>query len=161
MQEPTNYSLPRPIFNVRVYGILIEKGALLVSDEVHHERNITKFPGGGLQFGESTHECIKREFMEEMQLEIFVREHFYTVDFFQASVFDPTQQVISIYYIVERAGENPISVSDKKFDFSQRQDGTQSLRWIAISELVPEDFTFPIDQKVSGLLLELFLKNHS
>ncbi|MDQ3052188.1 MAG: NUDIX domain-containing protein [Bacteroidota bacterium] len=156
-----NYSLPRPIFNVRIYGIFIENGAVLVSDEVHHERNITKFPGGGLQFGESTHECVKREFMEELQLEIIIKEHFYTVDFFQASAFDPTQQVISIYYIVESVKKTRITVSDKKFDFLNRQNGTQSLRWIAISDLIPEDFTFPIDQKVSGLVFERFHKNKS
>jgi hypothetical protein len=32
------------IFNVRVYGILIEDEAVLVSDEIHFDRMITKFP---------------------------------------------------------------------------------------------------------------------
>ena len=151
-----NYSLPRPIFNVRIYGILIENGSILVSDEMHNGRKITKFPGGGLQFGESTHECLKREFMEELTLEIAIKNHFYTVDFFQASAFDPTQQVISIYYLVENLSGTPINVANAKYDFISQDNGSQSLRWVAIKKLQPEEFTFPIDQKVSGLIVEYF-----
>lgn len=153
-----NYSLPRPIFNVRIYGILIEKGAVLVSDEIHVGRLITKFPGGGLQFGEGTLECLKREFMEELQLEIKIKKHFYTVDFFQPSAFDSTQQVISVYYLIESASSSKISVTDQKFNFQSHDNGTQQLRWIDIVKLVPDEFTFPIDQKVSGLISE-FSKN--
>lgn len=151
-----NYSLPGPVFNVRIYGILIENGAILVSDELHNGRKITKFPGGGLQFGEGTHECLKREFMEEIALEIAVKNHFYTVDFFQASAFDPTQQVISIYYLVENLSGTQISVADSKYNFSSKENGTQSLRWVAIKMLQPKEFTFPIDQKVSGLIADYF-----
>jgi len=151
-----NYSLPGPIFNVRIYGILIEKGAVLVSDEIHAGRSITKFPGGGLQFGEGTLECLKREFMEELQLEIKIKKHFYTVDFFQPSAFDPTQQVVSIYYLIESASSSQISVTDKKFNFQSQDNGTQQLRWIDITKLLPDEFTFPIDQKVSGLISEYF-----
>jgi len=44
---------------------------------------MTKFPGGGLQFGEGTIDCIKREFREELGCEIGVLKHFYTTDYFQ------------------------------------------------------------------------------
>ena len=40
-------------FNVRVYGVLVEDGKLLVSDEYIKEHEITKLPGGGLEFGEA------------------------------------------------------------------------------------------------------------
>ena len=53
-------------FNLRVYGILInEQNQLLVSDEYIRGMKITKFPGGGLEFGEGTRDCLKREFLEE------------------------------------------------------------------------------------------------
>ena len=74
-------------FNVRVYGILIKDGKVLVSDEYIKGNKITKFPGGGLEFGEGTIECIKREFIEEMQLPVEVISHFYTTDFFVSSAF--------------------------------------------------------------------------
>ena len=54
-------------FNLRVYGILInEQNQLLVSDEYIRGMKITKFPGGGLEFGEGTRDCLKREFDYDM-----------------------------------------------------------------------------------------------
>ena len=40
------------MFTIRVYGILLHKGCVLVCDELIKGRHITKFPGGGLEFGE-------------------------------------------------------------------------------------------------------------
>ncbi|MFM2327645.1 MAG: hypothetical protein RIR31_1847, partial [Bacteroidota bacterium] len=61
------------MFNIRVYGILInENKQVLVSDEFIRGMQITKFPGGGLEFGEGTRDCLKREFMEEMNLEVAI-----------------------------------------------------------------------------------------
>ena len=58
-------------FNIRVYGILInEQQQVLVSDELIRGSYITKFPGGGLEFGEGTRDCLQREFMEEMNLQV-------------------------------------------------------------------------------------------
>ena len=57
------------LFNIRVYGILInDKKQVLVSDEFIRGSYYTKFPGGGLEFGEGTRDCLKREFKEEMNL---------------------------------------------------------------------------------------------
>ena len=91
-------------FNVRVYGLLInEKKQVLVSDERIYNRNleITKFPGGGLELGEGTLDCIKREFKEELNIDIEIVKHLYTTDFFQQSAFHDDHQIISIYYIVK------------------------------------------------------------
>ena len=72
------------MFNVRVYGILLnENRQVLVSDEFIRGNYYTKFPGGGLEFGEGTRDCLKREFMEEMNLLVSVNEHIYTTDYFQ------------------------------------------------------------------------------
>ena len=140
-------------FNVRVYGILIENGKLLVSDEYIKNHEITKLPGGGLEFGEGTHECIIREFKEETNLTVTVKKHFYTTDFFVQSAFN-TSQVISIYYVVEHSGKISLPVSDKKFDFKKRINGAQSFRWIDLNDLSENDFTFVIDRKVASLLIE-------
>ena len=69
-------------FNIRVYGLLIEDGKVLVSDELIKGKGITKFPGGGLEFGEGTIEALKREFREELDTEIHIRRHYYTTDFY-------------------------------------------------------------------------------
>ena len=77
-------------FTIRVYGILMnDKNQVLVSDEYIRGNYYTKFPGGGLEFGEGTRDCLKREFMEEMGLKVEVGEHLYTTDFFQMSAFRP------------------------------------------------------------------------
>lgn len=76
------------MFNVRVYGILInEKKQVLVSDEYIRGQYYTKFCGGGLEFGEGTRDCLKREFLEEMNLNIEVTRHLYTTDFFKKALF--------------------------------------------------------------------------
>src|SRR6185295_2741602 len=88
------------VFNVRVYGICIHNARVLVTDEIRYGKMITKFPGGGLQFGEGTIDCLRRECFEEFYQRIDVMEHFYTTDFFQRSAFNDKQQVISVYYLI-------------------------------------------------------------
>ena len=144
------------IFNVRVYGILIENDSVLVSEEVHGVHVIIKFPGGGLEFGESTHECLRREYMEELQLEIDIVDHFYTVDFFQVSAFDPTQQVISIYYLVKNNTGKLIKVTNSELPLPNSDEDVHAFRWVPLISIDPEEFTFPIDQKVGTMLSDLF-----
>ena len=95
-----------PVFTIRVYGILInENKQVLVSDEYIRGNYYTKFPGGGLEFGEGTRDCLKREFKEEMDLDVEIGDHLYTTDFFQMSAFRPDQQIISIYYMAKALEE--------------------------------------------------------
>ncbi|HSY76436.1 MAG TPA: NUDIX domain-containing protein [Bacteroidia bacterium] len=144
--------MPYP-FNVRVYGLLLDdKNRVLVADELIHEHYITKFPGGGLEFGEGTIEAIKREMMEETGITIDVVSHFYTTDFFQLSAFNSKAQVISIYYIIKELSPYTIQTSDKPFDFAETKEGAISFRWLPINSLSEDMFTFPIDKKVSVLL---------
>src|ERR1700710_433096 len=96
---------------IRVYGILInENKQVLVSDEYIRGDYIIKFPGGGLEFGEGTRDCLKREFKEEMDLEVKVTDHLYTTDFFQMSAFNPEHQIISIYYFAEALEEIKVAL---------------------------------------------------
>src|SRR5215212_5218313 len=108
------------MFNIRVYGILInERRQVLVSDEYIRGDYITKFPGGGLEFGEGTRDCLKREFMEEMNLNVQVEQHLYTTDFYQRSAFNPDHQIISIYYSVKPLEEIKVELRIEKFDFKK------------------------------------------
>ena len=110
------------MFNVRVYGILInEKKQVLVSDEYIRGQYYTKFCGGGLEFGEGTRDCLKREFLEEMNLNIEVTRHLYTTDFFQKSAFHPQQQIISIYYLVNALEPISVPLRSQPFDFDEQQ----------------------------------------
>ena len=144
-------------FNLRVYGILLDENQnVLVSDELVQGKYITKFPGGGLEFGEGTIDAIKREMMEETNTEVEITGHFYTTDFFQASAFNPFAQVISIYYLLKAAGTLNVPIKQQPFDFDEVKDGAISFRKIPLKTITEEEFTFPIDKKVASLLKEKF-----
>lgn len=140
------------LFNVRVYGLLLDEGRVLVSDELIKGYKITKFPGGGLEFGEGTVDCVIREFKEELNLRIEVVDHFYTTDFFVASAFNPSSQVISIYYHVRALEHINAKISELEFDFDPLKEEDQAFRWLKVDELHQNNFTFAIDKKVSSLL---------
>jgi 8-oxo-dGTP diphosphatase len=148
------------MFNIRVYGILRnKKGDVLVSDEFIRGNQYTKFPGGGLEFGEGTRDCLKREFLEEMQLKVLVTEHIYTTDFFQMSAFNPEHQIISIYYGVEALEEIRVPLRTKLFDFDDAQmevyrktGETETFRFIPWNAFSPDSVSLPIDKVVAGLL---------
>ena len=143
-------------FNVRVYGLLINKSAeVLVSDEEEHGFQFTKFPGGGLEFGEGLIDGLKREFVEECDTEVDVLGHFYTTDFFEKSHFNESQ-VLSIYYLVREKSPLNLSFKTKIFDFDEDQKVKQSFRWININKLMIDEFTFRTDKTVASLLKETF-----
>ena len=86
-------------FNIRVYGLVINnKHEILLTDEYMLNRKMTKFPGGGLHFGEGPADCILREALEEFGQEVEIMHHFYTTHFFQRALFYSDHQLISIYY---------------------------------------------------------------
>lgn len=150
------------MFNVRVYGILInEQYEILVSDELFHGKYFTKFPGGGLEFGEGTRDCLKREFKEEMDLTIAVDQHIYTTDFFQLSAFNTKQQIISVYYSVHALEPFKISLGTKPFDFSEAQlkiyeekNSIEQARFISLKEFSAVQMSLPIDKIVADIILE-------
>ena len=146
-------------FNIRVYGILINKNnQVLVTDELIKGNEITKFPGGGLEFGEGTIECLKREFMEETNNAIEVIEHFYTTDFFQQSAYFLEHQIISIYYLVKPVSTFEIITKEKIFDFTEREEYEQTFRWLAVNKITENHFTLPIDKLVAKMLMEKYSK---
>lgn len=132
-------------FNVRVYGLVLnEQNQVLVSDEQAAGMHFTKFPGGGLEYGEGIIDCLHREFKEELEAKINVLEHFHTTEEFVQSAFRKKDQIISIYYLIEL-----LTDSIPKERPSDKETG---FRWIAIHELDSDIFRFPIDKKVAGLL---------
>lgn len=129
------------MFNIRVYGLLIKQGHLLLTREDVKGKQVIKFPGGGLEYGEGSTDCIKREFREELNLEIDVIKHLYTTDFFVASYFKANEQVLSIYYVVSEDTE-----TEDLQHFHPVEETEQSFFWINIQELNPDIFYFPIDK---------------
>ena len=150
------------MFNIRVYGILInENKQVLVSDEFIRGNYYTKFPGGGLELGEGTRDCLAREFMEEMNLKVEVGDHLYTTDFYQQSAFNAAQQIISIYYYVSPLEPITVPLRSTPFDFDEQQlnvytetGETETFRFINWDDFSEGSVSLPIDKIVAKLLKE-------
>ncbi len=148
------------MFNIRVYGILInEQRQVLVSDEFIRGNYYTKFPGGGLEPGEGTRDCLAREFMEEMNLRVEVGDHIYTTDFYQMSVFNPSHQIISIYYYARALEPITAPLRSSAFDFDEQQlkvyaevGETETFRFVNWDDFSDETVNLPIDKIVATLL---------
>lgn len=134
-------------FNLRVYGICVKNSKILLVKENLNGYEFTKFPGGGLEFGEGLKDGLRREIMEEMGLVAEIKQHFYTTDFFQASAFKPNEQIISIYYLTE-IPECP-QPNTFPFKYHGAENHTHSFYWIDLKNFTPEKVTLPIDKIVA------------
>jgi ADP-ribose pyrophosphatase YjhB (NUDIX family) len=118
---------------------------ILLNEEQIRGNTVIKFPGGGLHLGEGTIDCIKREWKEELGVDVEVIGHFYTTDFFQLSAFDDSQ-VISIYYNVNIPSEQIIANTEPN----------ERTYWMDMGSISAEAFTLPIDKFVGNMLYERF-----
>jgi len=132
--------------NIRVYALCIKDQKILALHEEYAGDFLIKLPGGGLEFGESTIECLKREFMEELNLEIKVTEHFYTQDDFLVSRFRDNEQLITIYYLAEILNEEDQLILDPCIEKTE---------WFPLNGKNP--FELPIDQRIFELAKSKFL----
>jgi len=134
-------------FNIRVYGILKNvNGEYLLTDELREGIHMTKFVGGGLEFGEGLKDAIKREFMEEMNLEVDVSDLFYINDFLQLSKFNSNDQLMSVYYEVSTVDWSRVEAC------IQNPTKYQSFCWVDFETFKVDDMTFPIDKVVFEIL---------
>jgi len=135
-------------FTLRVYAILLnQQNEVLLMNETYRGIQFTKFPGGGLEWGEGILHCLQRELDEELSLQNVDLAHFYTTDFFVESYFDTTTQVISVYYKTAIAIDK---TSVKLTDYDTRLEG---MKWVPVSNLTIDDVTFPIDKRVVEMLI--------
>lgn len=134
-------------FTIRVYGLIIEENKILLSRECIAGKWVVKFPGGGLEFGEGTRDCLQREIKEETGLDAQIGDHFYTTDFFQPSHFHrkPTQ-VLSIYYFARLLRIESLAISKNAEE--------SGFFWLKFNDLYPEVVDLPIDRKVVEKLIE-------
>lgn len=145
------------MFTIRVYGILInELQQVLVSDEYIRGNYYTKYPGGGLEIGEGTRDCLRREFMEELNLKIAVGDHIYTTDIYQQSAFNPADQIISIYYFVKVLEPIKVPLKTLPFDFDEKELAKYNLtkqietfRFIDWQNFSSDAVTLPLDKIVA------------
>lgn len=129
--------------NIRVYGICIKNQSILTLHEEYAGEVLTKLPGGGLEYGESTIECLKREFAEELNIDINIVKHFYTQEDFLVSRFRDNEQLLTIYYICHIINEGDMLIADPCIE---------SAEWLPLTGENP--FVLPIDKIVFDKLRE-------
>jgi len=133
-------------FNLRVYALIINSDReILLADEEYDGRKFSKFPGGGVEYGEGILEALQREAKEELGQELADVKHFYTTDFFQQSEFNKEDQIISFYYTAQLSNPADLKLGKFPFDFTQSKP---SFRWVSISQLKLKGLEFPIDKVV-------------
>jgi mutator protein MutT len=115
-------------FRVAVYGILVENARVLLTDTRVPSGVITNFPGGGLSLGESPVEAVAREFREETALEVEVKELLYCSHQFQQNPEYPHEQLIHIYFRVQRAASDQITMTGNG-------DDVVAASWVSLKEL--------------------------
>ena len=133
--------------NVRVYATIVKDNKVLVLHEEYVGEQLMKFPGGGLEFGESVLECVQRELDEELNIKVKNIEHLYTQEDFLVSKFRNSEQLLTIYYLAEMVEENELLIMDPCIE---------KIEWVS---LVTEEnpFPLPIDKIVFDVLKKKFL----
>ena len=153
--RPKPEDLPMQRFNVRVYFFLMagtgEATSLapgdhvLVSDELIAGRRCTKWPGGGLEFGEGPKDCARREAVEELGQPIELGDLVHATGSCVRSAWRPTEQVLCHYYLARLQDAPAFRVAQKPFDF--QGSSNQSFRWETASDFDPESLSFATDRE--------------
>lgn len=133
--------------NVRVYATIVKDGKVLALHEEYVGEQLMKFPGGGLEFGESVLECVQRELEEELNLKVKNLEHLYTQEDFLVSKFRNSEQLLSIYYLAEIVEEHDLLIMDPCIE---------QIEWVSLTA-EENPFPLPIDKIAFEVLKKKFL----
>ncbi|KAA3603953.1 MAG: NUDIX hydrolase [Calditrichaeota bacterium] len=133
-------------FNCRVYGILTQKNQILISREKYDEIEIMKFPGGGIELGESPEEALIREFAEEANAKIRIDEFINVSKKFHKSVFNGTQ-LIALYWKVSLLEDEKITTHKELIPTGEKPNSFYQLFWANIFDLNEDFFTFATEKE--------------
>lgn len=123
---------------VRVCGLLVKADEILLA-QIHSpvsESLIWTPPGGALEFGESIKSCLKREFKEETNLTVEVRQLIHVNEL----VRKPHHAVECYFEVRQVSGKEKLG---KDPELSWDRQLLHDLQWISITELTEIDFVPP------------------
>jgi mutator protein MutT len=125
-------------FRVAVYGVLVEKGKVLLATTRVPSGTVTNFPGGGLELGEAPINAVVREFIEETGMTVEVDELLFTSQGFHQNPEYPDEQLIHIFYKVRRKSGELATHGNN--------DDVQDVGWVAPEEFLQKRI-FQVDQE--------------
>lgn len=154
-------SAPRSIYRdqlrIRVCGLLLKEDTLLLA-QLHSPVTgslIWTPPGGGLQFGETMYECLKREFFEETGLKVEVN-HLAHVN----EMIHKPYHAVEFYFTVTRTGGSIKTGLDP--EHADDEQLLRDIRWQPVKDIdnlpfAPESLTDKIlNHKLNSVPASLF-----
>lgn len=107
-----------------------------------------------MKFGEATKACLSREISEELGFTPKIDEHIYTCDRVIENQFNPTQQVLGVYYKIE-TNDATISLINKRLNHHIHQYGLELTKriWCHRYTLI-NLLTFEMDQLAAQAFLD-------
>lgn len=133
-------------FSCRIYGVLFEKGKVLLTRSAFRGSSFVNFPGGGVEIGEGPMAALLREFVEETGLVVRPARTLYSSEGAHLSTQAPIQ-IVSAYWLVERASG--------ELRAGGNGDDVLDLLWADPARLPVEEM-FPADREFAALLPGLF-----
>ncbi len=133
------------IFSYRVAGILIRNGRVLLQHPVGE--TIYAFPGGHVNFGETSQAALIREYKEEVGADIILSRLAWIIEIFFPWGEKRCHQ-ICFYYLVSLRDETQIPLQGKFLlpDEEERKISNLEFCWTAISALDTLE-VYPIEAK--------------
>ncbi|KQL38813.1 NUDIX hydrolase [Bacillus sp. FJAT-25509] len=117
------------VFNLRVAGIWIENGHVLIHRLATD--TIWSLPGGRIQFNEESHLSLKREFIEELGIEVEIDRMMWTVENFFSYKGNDIHEV-GLYYKIK--SENKLT-STMNGSFYGKEGNRLIFKWVRIENL--------------------------
>jgi 8-oxo-dGTP diphosphatase len=117
---------------VRVCGVCVQDDKILI---LNHAGILPRGdfwcpPGGGLQFGETLHQCLIREFQEEAKAEISIGKLLFINEFIDNSL-----HAIEFFFAVKLLSGEP----QKGFDPEMKVQIIKEISWLSLQEI--KDFS--------------------
>jgi 8-oxo-dGTP diphosphatase len=118
---------------IRVCGLLVEDGKILLikHEGLGDEGYLWAPPGGGMEFGTSADENLKREFKEETGLDIDVNQYLFTHEYLNKPL-----HAIEHFFIVSRKGGRLALGSDP--EMGEANQVIKELKFASESDIIAE-----------------------
>jgi ADP-ribose pyrophosphatase YjhB (NUDIX family) len=114
---------------MRVNGILIEQDQLLlVKHRMGNGRILWSVPGGGMNFGSSAAENLKREFLEETGLEVKIEQYLFVHEYLSTPL-----HAMEHFFLVKRTSGNVTLGKDP--ELSDENQILEDIAWVSIDQL--------------------------
>ncbi|WP_422657603.1 NUDIX hydrolase [Paenibacillus sp. EC2-1] len=118
-------------FNFRVAGIAIQNNRVLL--HTTQTDDFWNLPGGRVEFNESTDQTIVREFKEELDIDVRIKELFFVnEDFFEYD--GKRYHEIGFYYLIDLPEGHELTRTDEEF-LGIEEGGKLIFKWFPLEQL--------------------------